>query len=184
MSYLIESEWSEATVGDVDLGDSRRTARAVQMLARMAENPGGKLSDVFKSAKERDAAYDFMESSRTRTCALAEAFARSTARASAALDRVIVPVDGTSTSLTDNTGKKGFGRIGADVSRGVGLKVINVIAVSADGVPVGLLDQSGGLDRRLRGAARRRSDTHAAKRRRRRRRSTTGAKPSSALRFT
>lgn len=141
MSYLIEKEWSEATVGDVDLGDSRRTARAVQMLARMAENPGGKLSDVFKSAKERDAAYDFMESCRTRTCALAEAFARSTARASAALDRVIVPVDGTSTSLTDNTGKKGFGRIGADVCRGVGLKVINVIAVSADGVPVGLLDQ-------------------------------------------
>src|ERR1700681_3163659 len=48
--------------GEAELGDARRATRLVRMVARAAERPSGKLSEVFAVAKELDAAYDFVES--------------------------------------------------------------------------------------------------------------------------
>jgi hypothetical protein len=52
---------------------------------------------------------------------------------------VVVPVDGTSVSVVDRRGDGDLGRLGADDRKGRGLKVIDAIAVDADGTPVGLL---------------------------------------------
>jgi hypothetical protein len=53
--------WAREEFGSAALGDSRRTARLVQMVARACAHPSGKLSEVFQSARELDAAYDFVE---------------------------------------------------------------------------------------------------------------------------
>ncbi|MCL2723538.1 MAG: IS4 family transposase [Polyangiaceae bacterium] len=134
--------WSEEQFGQVELGDARRTARLVRMGTRAAENPSGKLSEVFTCAKELDAAYDFVERAQTSLEALDRGIGRATARQCIGPSRIRVAVDGSSTHLTDETGNKGFGRIGADGRGAKGLKVMTALAVDSDGMPLGLLGQT------------------------------------------
>jgi hypothetical protein len=149
--------WAQEQFGSIALGDARRTARLVRIGRRAAENPSGKLSEVFTIAKELDAAYDFVEREQTSLKALDRGIGQATARKLKALDRGIgqatarkcigrgrirVVVDGSSTHLTDETGNKGFGRIGADGRGAKGLKVMTGLAVGADGATLGLLGQT------------------------------------------
>jgi hypothetical protein len=53
--------WAEECFGGVDLGDVRRTERFVGIMAAAASRPGGRVSDVFRGAAQRQGAYDFVE---------------------------------------------------------------------------------------------------------------------------
>jgi hypothetical protein len=138
---LAAETWAFEEFGDAALGDARRTARLVKMAARAAENPGGRLSDVFGSARELDAAYDLVESEHVAPIAIAEAQGRATARRCIGLPYVRVPVDGSSLRLADHGRDKGFGNIGTTKAGARGLKVISALAVDPDGVTLGLLSQ-------------------------------------------
>lgn len=133
--------WAQAEFGDAELGDVRRTARLVQVVARAVQNPSGKLSEVFRSPRELDAAYDFVERAQTTVQALQNTVGRATARACEG-SYVFVAVDGSSVNLTDAGGKKDFGSIGTISAGARGLKVMNALAVDADGCPVGVLHQA------------------------------------------
>lgn len=133
--------WAQSEFGAAALGDDRRTRRFVRMLARLAENPSGKLSAVFK-AKELDGAYDFVENDNVTTARLEVALGRSAAQRCAEETRVRVAVDGSSLSLTDGPKDKGFGPIGNISAGWQGLKVVSALAVGANGVPIGLLAQT------------------------------------------
>ena len=111
-------------------------------MARAAENPSGKLSEVFASDRELDAAYDFVERDQTSVKGLEEAVGKATARQCVGAERVFIAVDGSSASVVDGTGQKGLGRIGADTAGAHGIKVINALAVDADGATLGLLAQT------------------------------------------
>ena len=134
--------WSREQFGNAALGDARRTLRLVRMAARAAENPSGKLSEVFSAAKELDGAYDFVESDKLSVERLERAVGHSAARQCAGAGRVRVAVDGSSLSLMEGPNTKGFGPIGAIMAGWKGLKVITALAVGADGVPIGLVAQS------------------------------------------
>lgn len=133
--------WAREQFGDAVLGDSRRTSRLVRMLARAAERPSGKLSEVF-AGKELDAAYDFVESDKLPIARMESVVGEATAR-QCGVQRVRVAVDGSSLSLTRRRiGKvKGFGPIGSIKARWQGLKVVSALAMTDDGVPIGLLSQ-------------------------------------------
>jgi Transposase DNA-binding/Transposase DDE domain len=135
-------EWAEEQFGSSALGDARRTARLVRIATRAAENPSGKLSEVFTSERELDAAYDFIERAQTKVAQLEEAVGRATARQCVGAGRVRIAVDGSSTTVVDGTGQKGLGRVGTDMAGARGLKVINALAVDARGATVGLLAQA------------------------------------------
>lgn len=134
--------WAEEQFGEAALGDARRTLRLVRMASRAAENPSGKLSEVFSAAKELDGAYDFVESDKLPVERLEAAVGHSAARQCAVAGRVRVAVDGSSLSLMEGPNAKGFGPIGAIKAGWQGLKVITALAVGADGVPIGLVAQS------------------------------------------
>jgi hypothetical protein len=134
--------WAEEQFGNARLGDARRTKRLVRMAARVAENPSGKLSEVFTLDRELDAAYDFVERDQTKVEDLEEALGRATASRCVGPDRVRIAVDGSSTNVVDGTGEKGLGRIGTDTAGAHGLKVINALAVDAQGTTVGLIAQT------------------------------------------
>jgi hypothetical protein len=136
------AKWAQEQFGDSALGDARRTARFVRMVARAADNPSGKLSEVFPVARELDGAYDFVESETFPVTRLERAIGRSTAKGCAEEARVRVAVDGSSVSLSEGPNEKGFGPIGTLGAGWHGLKVISALAVGADGVPIGLLAQS------------------------------------------
>ena len=77
--------WAYEEFGHAELGDPRRTARLVHMAAALAERPGGKVLDVFRSSAERQGAYDLLGNSRvpseailaaTQVAGMATIFAR------------------------------------------------------------------------------------------------------------
>jgi hypothetical protein len=134
--------WAEEEFGTADLGYPTRTRRVVSMAARVARLPAGRVSEVFDSDADRQAAYDLLEDSRVRAAALLKACAGATAKRSAAEPFVFVAVDGSSLTITDRRRAKNFGRVGSNARGARGLKVMTAYAVAASGVPVGIVDQS------------------------------------------
>lgn len=132
-------DWATEQFASADFGDVRRGRRAGRMLRRAAEKAAGRLSEVFASADELQAAYDFVEGP-VSPAAITRALAEATLRAADDADAVYVPVDGTSLSLTDLSKSKGFGSVGKRAFPTRGLKVIDAIAVGLDGTPLGILD--------------------------------------------
>ncbi|MBI5478751.1 MAG: hypothetical protein HY906_07850 [Deltaproteobacteria bacterium] len=109
--------------GDADLGDQRRTQRLVRMGAQMAARPGGKVTEVFTEPAAREAAFRLLENDDVDPAAVAETIHRATARACFGEPFVFVPVDGSSLNLTDATGAKGLGAVGARAKNARGLCV-------------------------------------------------------------
>lgn len=131
--------WAGEQLASANFGHGARVTRAKAMLARAVQSPGGRLSDVFTTPAELQGAYDFVEGE-VRPEAITTAFAEATIRALGDATSCFVPFDGSSLSLTDRTGKKGFGSVGKRQLPTRGLKVIDAIGVAMDGTPVGLLD--------------------------------------------
>jgi hypothetical protein len=132
-------EWAQAEFGHVELGDVRRTVRLVAMAAAACERPSGKVAAVFTSDREREGAYDFLESPDLPQEEMIAGVAMATMRRSAGLPFVFVPVDGTSVTVVDRAAKCDFGRIGSDKNGARGVKVVDALAVDPQGVPIGLL---------------------------------------------
>ncbi|MDP3275576.1 MAG: transposase DNA-binding-containing protein, partial [Deltaproteobacteria bacterium] len=66
-------DWAHEEFGHAELGDSRRTARLVRRVASLAERPGGKVLDVFRSGAEQQAAYDFLDNEKVRSADILDA---------------------------------------------------------------------------------------------------------------
>lgn len=132
------SAWAEEEFGGAILGDARRTTRLIRIASRAAMAPSGKVSEVFRDAAERQGAYDFVESPHVHSEALVQAAVRACAARCSTHNFVFVPVDGTSLTLVDQERTKDFGAIGTYGQGARGLKVIDAIAISPDGVPLGV----------------------------------------------
>jgi hypothetical protein len=131
--------WAEEQVASMALGDARRTRRAASMLRRAAEEPAGRLTEVFSVPAELQAAYDFLETN-IAPRALMTGFAEASLRLVGDASFFYAIVDGTSLSLTDSSKTKDFGAVGNRVCKARGLQVLDTLAVAADGTPLGLLD--------------------------------------------
>jgi hypothetical protein len=110
------------------------------MAQTAARRPGGKGSAVFTRSKDREGAYDFLESPHAPQAAFAESMFACTAERTRGEKIVYVPIDLTCLSLTDVAGEK-FGPVGSPNQPVRGLMVANAMAVTTDGVPMGLIDQ-------------------------------------------
>lgn len=134
-------DWAYEEFGHAELGDSRRTARLVRMLATIAERPAGKVVEVFRSSAERQGAYDLLSNDAVRSSALLASIQEATATRSTEHPFVHVVVDGTSLRLTDRGLAKDFGAVGSTANAARGLKLVHAYAISPRGVPVGIVDQ-------------------------------------------
>jgi hypothetical protein len=134
-------DWAYEEFGHAELGDARRTSRLVRMAAALAEHPGGRVLDVFRSGAEQQAAYDLLGNSSVRQESMLAATEAATVRRCEQAPWVHVVVDGTSLKLPDWQRRKDFGAVGSTNNGARGLKVIHAYAVSADGTPVGILNQ-------------------------------------------
>ena len=130
-----------AEFAGANLGDVRRTARLCAMLVGLARRPSGKVSEVFRQPASRQAAYDFLEHETVTPAALQTAASQATAKRCRSYKTVLVALDGSSFSLTDETGAKGFGSIGTHSAGARGLKMLNALAITEDGQTIGSLAQ-------------------------------------------
>jgi len=99
------------------------------------------VTETFARSDERQGAYGLLESAAVGADEVGTAMFEACARRSAGESFVFCAVDGTSLNLTDYEHSKGFGPIGSRAEGGRGLKVMNVMVLSAEGVPLGLSSQ-------------------------------------------
>lgn len=131
--------WANQEFGRADLGDIRRTARLVAMGAAACDRPSGRVAAVFGIDREREGAYDFLESEHVAAEEIMSSVAAATAARCADAAFVFVPVDGSSITVTDRTGKRDLGNVGPDTKGARGLKFIDALAVDPAGTVVGWL---------------------------------------------
>jgi Transposase DNA-binding/Transposase DDE domain len=140
MATRTATKWAREEFGAAQLGDVRRTRRLVEMAASAADRPSGKVSVVFERMREREGAYDFLERGED-AAAVADGMFRATAARTRGAKSILVSLDITSLSPTDDTETKEFGPVGSPNVPVRGLMVANALAVSEEGVPLGLIDQ-------------------------------------------
>ena len=109
------------------------------MATRAAKLPSGRISEVFAEDKERQGAYDLLESARVDPAVVAATVGEATAHRSAQEPFVFVAVDGSSINVESTS--KDFGSVGSLRQGARGLKVISALAVNPEGVPLGLFTQ-------------------------------------------
>jgi hypothetical protein len=136
-----EVRWAVDEMQAAELGHAWRLARATRMLARAAEHPAGKLTEVIRDRAELQGAYDLLEGGRVPASALLASFVSATLDRASTDQWVFAPIDGTSIRVTDLTWEKGLGSIGNLQHGARGVKVINALAVDPRGATVGLLGQ-------------------------------------------
>jgi hypothetical protein len=134
-------EWALEQFGGLELGDARRTARAVEMARGAASRPGGRVLEVYRTSAERQGAYDFLENDAIKSEAMVEGIGLAVASDRQSHPYVVVSVDGSSLNIVDRQKSKGFGVVGNVSKSGRGLKVVTAYALQPDGTPIGVLDQ-------------------------------------------
>lgn len=133
--------WAQDEFGRVEVDDVRWRRRLVLVAERAARRPGGKVTEVIGGAAERQGAYGLLESGAVAASAIAKGMFQACAERCAGEPFVFCPTDGSSLTLVDRAKKK-FGPVGSRNFGIQGLKVISVLAVSAEGVPLGLAGQA------------------------------------------
>jgi len=133
------SSWASQELATLDLGDSRRAARAQQMVEAMVAQPGGSVPQVFKNHAEITAAYRFLSCDAVRPEALVAAL-RAACVARVAQHSVVLAIQDTTTfNLTHHPGTAGRGPLAEP--HVLGFLAHSVLVASAQGVPLGVLHQ-------------------------------------------
>ena len=112
------------------------------MAAGLLRRPAGTVTEVFKDAADREAAYRLVENDSVPVEEIASAAHRAAVGRCAAEAFAYVPVDQSSLAITDDSGDKGLGIVGTRRLGASGLQVISAIAVAPDGTPVGICGQT------------------------------------------
>lgn len=135
------SSWAFEEFGQARLADPRWRRRLVRMAERAARLPAGRVTETFARSDERQGAYGLLESAAVGADEVGAAMFEACARRSASESLVFCAIDGTSLNLTDYERSKGFGPVGSRAEGGRGLKVMNAMVLSAEGVPLGVSSQ-------------------------------------------
>lgn len=135
------SSWAFDEFGQARLADPRWRRRLVMMAERAAHRPAGRVTEAFARSDERQGAYGLLESAAVGADEVGTAMFEACARRSASESFVFCAIDGTSLNLTDYEHSKGFGPVGSRAEGGRGLKVMNAMVLSAEGVPLGVSSQ-------------------------------------------
>ncbi len=133
--------WAEDEFGHAELGDGRRTRRLVALAAEIARRPAGTVTKACASSASREGAFRFLGNDDVHPDAVAAATQQRTVERCRAYPRVIVPVDGSSLTLRDETGKKDVGGVGAWDKGARGVQTMTALAVSPGGSTLGVCAQ-------------------------------------------
>jgi hypothetical protein len=110
------------------------------MAVRVAENPSGTVAKIFENAAERQAAYDLFSNDAVRSEQMVRSMAEATMRRCSEDERLFVPIDGSSLTLSDPSHTKQLGSVGMRRLPTRGVQTMTALALHADGTPAGLLD--------------------------------------------
>src|SRR5262245_46874885 len=126
--------WARQEFGAAQLGDARRTERAVELAARIAERPAGTVTGVVPGEAAREAAFRFLRNTHVDVRALARSSHGATIGRCRDERMMFVAVDQCSLAVTDRLGKKDYGPVGTRPGERVrGLQAMTALAISESG---------------------------------------------------
>ena len=131
--------WVETELGGANLGDKRRTRRAMQTLQTFWKRPNASIPEASGSAAEIQGIYGLLSAPTTSVEAIREAHAGATAKRVADCEEVLILQDTTELSFNTLQATEGLGPLSGDHSRG--LMMHSALVVDPAGVPQGLLHQ-------------------------------------------
>jgi hypothetical protein len=134
--------WVREEFVELEVPDARLKPRILRMASRAMERGGGRISDVFVNAAERQGAYDLLEGGRVSGEAIVAAMGAACVERSADEEFVFVPIDGSSIQVVDRDRSTDLGLVGTYTNNARGLQVVNALAVSMRGVPLGVCAQT------------------------------------------
>jgi len=135
-------QWVCDELAWLDLGDKRRNQRAKLMVERLAARPGGCIPPMCESRAETKAAYRFLSNPAIDAGEILAALQQAALGRACGCELLVVAQDTTSLDFAGHWATSGLGPLGGgDGSLGHGIFVHSALAVSAEGVPLGLLHQ-------------------------------------------
>jgi len=132
-------DWAALELRHADLGDARLNQRLVQIVSDLADKPTQSVPQACGTWAATKAAYRFWDNPAVRAEAIREAHYRPTVARAQTQPLTLVIQDTTELDYSDHPATKNLGYL--DNKKCQGLKVHSVMAVSAQGVPLGLLHQ-------------------------------------------
>jgi hypothetical protein len=131
--------WVHEELATLDLGDARRDARAVELIETMFERPSGSIPQTFVTPAEVKAAYRALSSEAFAPEAFRQAQRDACVERLADTPVVLAVQDTSGLDYTDHPAMAGRGQLPGPKQWGFLLH--SVLAVSDEGVPLGLLHQ-------------------------------------------
>lgn len=141
MASIDSQTWAQEEFGHAALGHALRVESLVRVASGCAERPAGKVTEVFRTPADREAAYRFVENESVACEAVMQAAHEAAARRCQQASFAHVPLDKTSLTLSDHAQAKGFGMVGTSEAKAVGLNVMNALAITPEGIPQGIAYQ-------------------------------------------
>src|SRR5580658_4375154 len=130
--------WAHFELASVYLPDPRLETRLIGMVEKLSERPESSCTEALGSRAAVVGAYRFWNNDTVRPEEILRAHTESTARRAVEYATVLVAQDATSINLTDHPETEGRGYLYSNTR---GLLIHSLLAISPDGVPLGLLRQ-------------------------------------------
>lgn len=142
-----EASWAAEEFAEVDLGDKRLDARLVTLCDRFSDAPESPINQACADWAETKAAYRFFQNDNVETGQILAAHCGKTARRASEHETVLALQDTSYFVYTSHPKTEGLGKMSLKKGKNVekiysnGLVVHTCLAVTTEGLPLGLLDQ-------------------------------------------
>jgi hypothetical protein len=147
MKHEQKKGWAAEELAQVHLGDQRLKERLTSLCTRFSESPESPINQACEDWAETKAAYRFFQNKNVVPEEIMEAHRQKTAKRAKAYPTVLAIQDTSCFIYTSHPNTAGLGRVSVKKGRHVekiysnGLTIHACLAVTTDGVPIGLLDQ-------------------------------------------
>ena len=131
--------WVSEELKYLDLGDKRLNTRLGKIVSELSEHPHETVPQAIKKPSDVQATYEFWENRHVKASKIIEAHKKATIEKIKGEKVVLAVQDTTDLEFAPKKGRRGLGSISKQGAEG--LKVHNVLAVSGEGIPYGLLKQ-------------------------------------------
>ena len=142
-----ETSWAAEEFSDVSLGDKRLNGRLIKLCDRFSEAPESPINQACADWAETKAAYRFFQNENVEVGEILAAHCCKTAQRAKKYKTVLALQDTSYFVYTSHPKTKGLGKMSLKKGKNVkkiysnGLVVHTCLAVTAEGLPLGLLDQ-------------------------------------------
>jgi len=145
---MIGQSWAKDEFANLDIGDKRLNSRLINICDRFSESPESPINQACNDWAETKGAYRFFGNRKVDSDKILRAHSSQTAERSKKYKTILAVQDTSYLIYTKHRATKGIGNISMKKGKNIdkifskGLILHTCLAITTDGLPLGLLDQS------------------------------------------